>query len=474
MAIPNVILTEQSGGVGIIVPGVGALPVNIAGWCSSGPGATPTAIGVGALSTLTGTFGVGSAVDLAASILANGAPNGIIFTRIYDGVVSAWTRTGGSVGVFTDESSAPLSPYGTATATGSTGAIVQCSTAGALGTAQFIVSYDGGVTWSTPITSSAAWSSAPYWTIPGGPNGTSGLVVSVSAASYTAGTIFTGAITSSVGYSYTVVSGVLTRMTAASTVCQQFPAPGSSLVGEGAVTMDTTSNPQDAYNVIVLIETSGVIGVGQFSYSLDGGLTFSNNIQIPSGGGPTALGTTGIQLDWANTGGAGSTTSGFIAGESYLFTTIPPAITAADVLNVGESITGNANQWDWMHVVGRPTTSSGNQPSISAATGIFSNLATIGTYWFSLQRYSFLVEDAPPCTNTNNTAAALVTAFANLASDFVSVGAGDCNVVSALTGAEVARPASWAASIWGSTLPIWPLHRWAISRSSLSCCGTRT
>src|ERR1700722_9460023 len=95
MAIPSVSITINDGGVGIIVPGVGALPVNVAGWCSTRPSASPTAIGVGAVSALTSTLGVGPAVELAAAILANGAPQGVILTRIYDGAVaSPFTRTG--------------------------------------------------------------------------------------------------------------------------------------------------------------------------------------------------------------------------------------------------------------------------------------------------------------------------------------------------------------------------------------------
>lgn len=435
MAIPNVNITINDGGVGIIVPGVGALPVNVAGWCSSGPGATPTPIGAGAVSTLTSTFGVGTAVELAAAILANGAQQGVIVTRVYDGTVSStWTRAGGSVGVCTDESSAPLSPYGTPTSTGSTGAIISCSTGGALGTAQFEVSFDGGVTFSVPIVSSAAWSSAPYWSIPGGPggpSGLSGLVVSLSAATYTSGTTFTGAITTTTGASSSVT---------------QLPVPGGSLTGAGAVSMDATNNPQDAYSVVVLISTSGVLGVGQFEYSLDGGLTFSNPILIPSGGGPTSLGSSGIAVDWANTGGSGAT-NGFIVGETYNFTTTPPGITATDILNVGEAITGNAQQWDWMHVVGRPT-------SASAASSLFTTMNTIGSFWATNYRYSFVVYDTPICTVKNNISASLIADFANSNSDWVSVGGGDCNIVSAISGSEIQRCASWSASIWGSTLPI--------------------
>ena len=546
MAIPNVLITVQDGGVGIIIPGVGALPVNVAGWCSSGAGCTPTSIGVGQINQLTSTFGVGSAVELAAAILANGAPQGVIVTRIYQGTVaggSTWTRAGGSAGVVTDISSAPLSPYGTPVSGGSTGAIISVVTGGALGTAQVEVSFDGGNTWTAPITTSAAWSSVPYWSIPGGPGGTgsSGLVVEMSAATYTVGTTFTGAIVSATGASSSVT---------------QLPVPGAAIVGAGAITMDGTNNPQDAYSVEILITTSGVLGVGQFEYSLDDGLTFSGATLIPSGGGPTSLGTTGIAVDWSNTNtlasytwtdttdsdtvtfqagtsfvgaagnnlavvvatgsslsnsistsggittvtltidttvttpallatyvnttaastlapyitisahtgttaftvflsstplaggiGGGGSTSGFIAGESYYFTTTPPAITSTDIVNVMEAITGNALQWDWIHVVGRPTTAS-------LGATLAGSVATQVGNWFANYRYSFAVLDAPICTVQNNISASLVSSYASVLTDYVAVGGGDANIVSAITGSEVQRCASWAASIWGSTLQI--------------------
>ena len=435
--IPNVNMSVNAGGVGIIVPGVGPLPVNVAGWCSQGPAATPTAIGVGAVPLLTATFGVGSAVELAAQILAQGAPAGVIVTRIYDGsIASPFTRTGTGPASAVTASGSPMAPYGNATATGSTGPIVFIFLGGTIGTAEFTLSLDGGNTFTAP----QLIPSGPYVV----PN--TGLTLSFAAGTYVIGDTYIGAITTSKGASYTLVSNVNTLMVAGSTLVQQVPVPGMTAQGEGAITMDTTNNPQDAYQVIILITGSGVLGVGTFEYSIDGGLTFNGNTQIPSGGGPTTLGSTGINVDWTNTGGSGAT-PGFIAGETYVFTTIPPSITNTDILNVGEAITGSPLQWDWMHVVGRPS-------SISAGVSISSTLDTISAFWFSNARYSFAVQDQVICTSTQNVEAALVSAYEAFASNYVSVGAGDCNSVSAITGAETSRCASWAASIWGSKLQI--------------------
>lgn len=445
-AIPNVSISINAGGIGIIIPGAGPMPVNVAGWCSAGPAASPTLVNAGQVGQLTSTFGVGTAVELAAMILANGAPQGVIVTRIYDGTVaSPFTRTGtgpaNTVTVTYVNGASPNAPYGTATATGSTGPIVVIVLGGSVGTATFQVSLDGGVSFSAVITTAATY------TIPN-----SNLVLNFGAGTYVAGDTYIGAITTSIGASYTLVSNVNTLMVTGSTKCQQLPVPGQTAQGIGSITMDTANNPQDAYNVIILVNTSGVIGTGTFLYSLDGGLTFNGPITIPSSN-PAILGSTGIEIDFSNSGGGGGT-SGFIAGETYVFSTIPPAITNADILNVGELITGSPLQWDWMHLVGRPTTASSNQPTIAAGTAIFSTLNTVASFWFSNARFSFCVQDQVPCTATANVETSLVSAYANLASNYVATGAGDVNIVSAVTGSETARCASWPASVWGSTLAI--------------------
>lgn len=549
--LPSVKVSENASGVGIIVPGVGALPVNVAGWCSQGPSATPTPVGVGAVPALKSQFGVGPAVELAGAILANGAPQGVIVTRIYDGTIaSPFAHTGSGTSTAVTASGSPMAPYGNPTSTGSTGPIVFIELGGAIGTAMFQVSLDGGGSFS------------PAQLIPGSPGlyeiPNTGITLTFSpTATYVTGDTYVGAITTSTGASYTLVNNVNTLMVAGTTNAQQIAVPGGSLQGAGSVQMDTTNNPQDAYQVILLIASSGVLGVGTFEYSIDGGLTFSAATQIPGNGGPTPIGATGINVDWFNvssgstlatyvwtdstdsdsvtfqagagfpgaagnnlrivvatgaalgnsvsvagslttvtitidtgvttpallatyvnvtaaaqlsqyvtvsahtgttpfsvflsstplTGGSGPATEGFVAGETYVFTTVPPTITNTDILNVGEAITGNKIQWDWMHIAGRPT-------SISSGVAIFSTLDTIANFWFANGRFSFCVQDTPPCTQFANIENALVNAYASSASNFVAVGAGDCNIVSAISGAETARCASWAASIWGSKLNI--------------------
>ena len=151
-----------------------------------------------------------------------------------------------------------MAPYGNATATGSTGPIVFIFLGGTIGTAEFTLSLDGGNTFTAP----QLIPSGPYVV----PN--TGLTLSFAAGTYVIGDTYIGAITTSKGASYTLVSNVNTLMVAGSTLVQQVPVPGMTAQGEGAITMDTTNNPQDAYQVIILITGSGVLGVGTFEYSI--------------------------------------------------------------------------------------------------------------------------------------------------------------------------------------------------------------
>lgn len=417
MPIPNVKVQVNPTGVGIILAGLVQLPPNVSGWCSSGPAAEPTTIGAGAISSLTDTFGVGTAVELAAAILAQGA-QAVVVTRIYGGTIaSPFTNVGGGPAV--TASGNPLKPYGTPTATGSSGIEVEITLGGVLGTSRLQYTLDGGVTFLGPFPTASSFP------IPG-----TGITLTMAAGTYILNATYTGAITTALGSSSSV---------------EQLAAPGQALTGAGLVSMDAVNNPQDAYDVVVLVTQTGLIGAGQYSWSIDGGLNFQADALIPSSN-PSVLGSTGIAIDWANTGGGGGT-NGFIQGETYNFTTLAPQLSSTEIVQTLLAIQGSGVQWDWCHVPGTPT-------SIGNAAGLFSALATVAEDWWAATRFSWIVMDGPTCTTTNNQSTAIVAAFANLESDLMSIGGGDFNCVSALSGSDIQRNASWAASIWGSTLAV--------------------
>ncbi len=78
-------------------------------------------------------------------------------------------------------------------------------------------------------------------------------------------------------------------------------AGGISLSGTGTVGWVTqVSSPLDVYDIRVTIVTTGALGAGVFTYSLDGSNTTSGQILIPSGG-VYVIPNTGIFLTFAGT-----------------------------------------------------------------------------------------------------------------------------------------------------------------------------
>ena len=67
-------------------------------------------------------------------------------------------------------------------------------------------------------------------------------------------------------------------------------------------TVAVTGTALDSYDARVEIRATGALGVAQFRYSLDGGLTYSGDIIVPSGGSYT-LANTGLGLTF--TAGSG-------------------------------------------------------------------------------------------------------------------------------------------------------------------------
>ena len=110
MSIPSVNVTPLSTGVGIILPGTNELPCNVMGWCSQGTAAQPTSVIAGGLNTLTAEFGVGPAVELAASVLTQGASE-VIITRILGATIASTFAKSGS-GPNITASGNPLQLYG--------------------------------------------------------------------------------------------------------------------------------------------------------------------------------------------------------------------------------------------------------------------------------------------------------------------------------------------------------------------------
>ncbi len=146
MAIPNVSVTVQDGGLGLIGPSTNGIQVKV-GTTSLG---TNNAVYVFSdLETLRSTIGYGPAAEAAAHVLSTAG--GIVK------VCKVETTTAGSVGTVTLTGTSPDPGAGfTGGAKDTYSIIVQILTGGTRGTATFRISFDGGDTYSPEIATAAS------------------------------------------------------------------------------------------------------------------------------------------------------------------------------------------------------------------------------------------------------------------------------------------------------------------------------
>ena len=219
--------------------------------------------------------------------------------------------------------------------------------------------------------------------------------------------------------------------------------------------------PIDTFGVRIQITTAGTAeGGAQYIVSFDGGNTFSS---------PTPLGTSnsinlgyGLTMTAADYGGVGAT-KGFQVGDLYSFGTYAPPLTTTDVSNVLAILQGNAAQWGWLHVIGRTGGVTSAAVGMSM-TSLFSTLDGIMNTWLPVApaasgsnprfgAYAFM--ESPPDSTSSSIDAALITAAGTLSgTGHVTIGAGDCAVVSPITGFQQHRNAAWLVSARCCAVPI--------------------
>lgn len=126
--------------------------------------------------------------------------------------------------------------------------------------------------------------------------------------------------------------GPVLAMVLAQAIAGAWVASSLTKVGTGAGTVTGGGTPKDAYSVKVTITKSGALGAAEFTYSLDGGLTTSPTLVVPSGGVfnvPTATDQTGITLTFASTFVAGDVYSGSCTAPFYNASGIDDGVNAA-------------------------------------------------------------------------------------------------------------------------------------------------
>lgn len=111
--------------------------------------------------------------------------------------------------------------------------------------------------------------------------------------------------------------------------------------GSGSGTVTVTGKPHNAYTVIISIIETGTTNAGGMKYSIDGGITYSDEMTIPEG--KTAIPETGIEI---------SMTGDFTEGDIYQVTTTAPKMNHKELLSAVENLKNFTKVFEMIHVVG--------------------------------------------------------------------------------------------------------------------------
>lgn len=452
---PSLNITVNNTGIAPPPAGGGNTPLVI-GWTSQGSYSGSPGVGlysVSNLQTLTTTLGsYGNAVDASALDLAVGASDVLIY-KAFSGSIGSSTHTGSGSGTIA-QTGAPMAPFGTGQ--GGTGILVKIVTGSTTATTYgtFEYSLDGGNTYSAAIVNPG---NAGTFLIPN-----TGVTLTFTGAETTgvwvASDTYVNPITTAVGTMYPYGGSF--------SILQTTATGSTTVVGEGTFS-NNSGAPQDSFNVIIQITTTGTLAAktAQYVYSLDGGITYSAN-QTITGASITLPG--GVLLTAADTGGSGGTQAGFSVGELYSFSTLGPQITPTDVLNTINALQGNPNTWGWIHIAQQANTTNTAASAGFELDTLFSDVNTSVSNLFNAGQYvgAYALIDSPADTTSLNIDSTLKSWAAGVSSDFITVGTGSAAAtVSPANGWNLARGSSWDVSAKACISPIGQDLAWVGSGS---------
>lgn len=406
MALSEANLTVLDGALGIAAPTDAQTQVKIG--VSQG-GSTNTLYAFSDSATMQSTLGAeGAMVESAAHVLAI-AGGQVMCLPVNP---SAF----GYAGTVTLNGTSPAVP--TISLAPSQQVVITITTAGAVGTMAFTYKVGSGAT-SQPVASSDTGGGSFVWRVPG-----TYCFLTFAAGTYVLSSTYTIA-----------TSGVITR--------------GGSAIN----TVTQQSSPVDAYQVILTVVNGGALGVGTFTYSLDGGDTTSAQIQLPSGA-TYVIPASGIVVTF--------TAGTYVAGDTYSFLTVGPGYSTSDLNAALAALRTTYAQQDYgfVHVVGTAA-SAASAASIASAVDVemtaqqsaflyhraMTECPTVGT---------IIVSSTSAIADTADTDTVVAAAFASFNSTLGRVGvcAGDCELVSSVTGRIVRRNAAWPITARLSLIPI--------------------
>ena len=135
-----------------------------------------------------------------------------------------------------------------------------------------------------------------------------------------------------------------------------FPVPASvqgtvgqvAKTGTGQGTCTVQGTPYNAFNVVVQITGKGGLNAALLRCSIDGGVSYGDELTIPIGG-QMELANTGLTLKFAE---ASEGSDHFSIGDTFSFTTTAPAPSVQGVLDAVAAIKAFREEFEFVHVVG--------------------------------------------------------------------------------------------------------------------------
>jgi hypothetical protein len=292
----------------------------------------------------------------------------------------------------------------------------------------------GSITHTGPGTGTVVASTATSKTVAvkivlGGTNGTATFQVSIAGGAY-------GPVVPTTGGTFNYpVPGTLTTVTLAA--AQTWVAndvytlntDGTVVLtgsGPAASNVTHTDSPLDAYSLVVTIATTGGLGAGVFTYSLDNGNATSAQITIPSGAGKYGIPNTGVVLTFSGT---------FTAGDAYTWTTTSASYSTSDLNTALIALRANVAEWGYVHAVA----TWANAAAAAAAAAIMDTQMAAAQVEY---RFAFGIVECP----TSESDSTVGAAFATFSSTRTMVCAGDIGALSPINGRILRRNCAWVVA----------------------------
>lgn len=115
---------------------------------------------------------------------------------------------------------------------------------------------------------------------------------------------------------------------------------------KGNGTFSVIGTPYNSYDIVIKIMDSGNCNVGSFQYSIDGGISFSEEMTIPVSGEFELL-ATGLKVKFVDAESGDS----FVTGDCFTFSTVSPTMSIEAVIKAVESLINSAVTFEFVHIV---------------------------------------------------------------------------------------------------------------------------